>query len=277
MTERLVDIQVVLPDEAAAMRPAELIDLGVAAEALGYHTVWLPDHLLPPDDYGNVFGGVYEPLITLSYLAARTTTIRLATSVLVLPMRNPFVVAKQVATLDRLSEGRMNLGVGVGWNRTEFDAVGADFRTRGARTDEAIALLRHLFGGGRGPFPGKFYGYETGVFEPKPTRHVPITVGGTSDRALQRAAALADEWQGVNLAPEQFARCLVRLGELGERQIRVGTRIECADESQLGETVEQTRAFAEAGADAVAIRFGAVEGFAARMTEFAERWSAKGR
>jgi probable F420-dependent oxidoreductase len=269
----IVDIQVVLPDESAAMRPTELIDLGVAAEGLGYHTAWLPDHLLPPDEYGEVFGGVYEPLITLSYLAARTTTIRLATSVLVLPMRNPFVVAKQVATLDRLSGGRMNLGVGVGWNRAEFDAVGADFRTRGARTDEAIALLRHLFGGG-GPFPGKFYGHEAGVFEPKPTRPVPITVGGTSERALRRAAALADEWQGVGLAPEEFARGLARLRELGDRRIRVGTRIDCRDASRLAETIEKTRAFAEAGADAVAIHFGPLEGFAARMTEFADRWIA---
>ncbi|HEY6740166.1 MAG TPA: LLM class flavin-dependent oxidoreductase, partial [Actinopolymorphaceae bacterium] len=149
-----MDLEVVLPDESAAMPAEQLVELGVTAERLGFRTAWLPDHLLPPGEYGTTYGGVYEPLVTLAYLAARTRTIRLGTSVLVLPMRNPFVVAKQAATIDRLSDGRLTLGVGIGWDRTEFDAVNADFRTRGARTDEAIALLRHLFGGG-GPFAGR--------------------------------------------------------------------------------------------------------------------------
>lgn len=271
MSGSIPDLQVVLPDESPAMTPATLVDLGRLAERLGYHTVWLPDHLLPPADYGDTYGGVYEPLISLSYLAALTTTIRLGTSVLVLPMRSPFVVAKQVATLDRFSGGRVTLGVGVGWDAEEFRSVGADFRGRGARTDEGIRLLRHLFAGGRAPFPGRYFPYHSGVFAPIPHQPIPIGVGGTSERALQRAAGLADEWQGVGLTPDEFGSGVARLRELTDRPIRTGTRISWAGGSSgLSRAVELTLAFAGQGADAVAVHFGAVDGFADRMAGFAE-------
>jgi probable F420-dependent oxidoreductase len=266
-----MDLQVVLPDESAELEPGTLIGLGESAERLGYHTAWLPDHVLPPAPYGATYGGVYEPLVTLSHLAARTSMLRLGTSVLVLPMRNPFVVAKQVATLDRLSGGRMTLGVGAGWDRTEFAAIGADFRTRGARTDEGIALLRHLFRGG-GPFTGRFHGFDTGVFAPDPGREIPIMVGGTSERALHRAAELADEWQGLGLSPEQFGRRVARLRELTDRPMRVGTRIEWrGGRSELARTVDEAHGLAEAGADAVAVWFGAAAGAEDRMAELAAR------
>src|SRR3712207_968780 len=163
---------------------------------MGYRTLYLPDHTLPPAPYGATYGGVYEPLVTPAHIAARTSTIRLGTSVLVLPMRNPFVVAKQVATPERLSAGRVVLGAGVGWDAAAFAAVGADFATRGALTDDCIALLRHLFRGG-GAFHGRFRHVERGVFAPVPAQPVPIMVGGTSEAALRRAAALADEWHCV--------------------------------------------------------------------------------
>jgi probable F420-dependent oxidoreductase len=200
-----VDLEVVLPDESPDIAPGTFVELAETAERLGYRTLYLPDHLLPPASYGDTYGGVYEPLVTLAHIAARTSAIRLGTSVLVLPLRSPFVVAKQVATLDRLSGGRAVLGVGVGWDRTEFAAVGADFATRGARTDEAIALLRHLFRDG-GAFHGRFHHVEQGVFAPVPAQPVPIMVGGTSEAALRRAAALADEWQGFAIDAARFAR-----------------------------------------------------------------------
>jgi probable F420-dependent oxidoreductase len=263
------DLEVVLPDESPAMEPATLVALAEAAERLGYRTAYLPDHLLPPEPYGDTYGGVYEPLVTLAHLAARTSTIRLGTSVLVLPMRNPFVVAKQVATLDRLSGGRAVLGVGTGWDRVEFAAVGADFPGRGARTDEGIALLRHLFAGS-GPFDGRFHQFDAGVFAPLPRRPVPIMVGGTSGRALRRAAELADEWQGVNLTPAEFARCAERLRELTDRPLRLGTRLSWrGGRAEFARTVDDARAIAEAGADAVAVWFGVAEGAADRMAEFA--------
>ena len=264
-----MDLEVVLPDESTAMAPGTLVDLAVAAERLGYRTLYLPDHLLPPAPYGDTYGGVYEPLVTLAHLAAHTSTIRLGTSVLVLPMRSPFVVAKQVATLDRLSGGRAVLGVGVGWNRTEFAAVGADFTTRGARTDEDIALLRHLFRDG-GAFHGRFHHVEQGVFAPVPARPVPIMVGGTSAAALRRAATLADEWQGFAIDAAEFARCAAGLRESAERTPRLGTRLAWSGgRAELKRTVDEAHALAAAGADAVAIWFGPADGAGDRMAEFA--------
>jgi probable F420-dependent oxidoreductase len=265
-----VDLEVVLPDESPDIAPEAFAELARTAERLGYRTLYLPDHLLPPEPYGATYGGVYEPLVTLAHIAARTSTIRLGTSVLVLPLRNPFVVAKQVATLDRLSGGRAVLGVGVGWDRVEFAAVGADFATRGARTDEDIALLRHLFRDG-GAFHGRFHHVERGVFAPTPARPVPIMVGGTSPAALRRAAALADEWQGVGLDARGFARCAARLRELSARTPRLGTRLAWEGGRDARErTVDEARALADAGADAVAVWFGGPDGAAERMAEFAD-------
>jgi probable F420-dependent oxidoreductase len=265
-----VDLEVVLPDESPAMEPERLADLAVAAERLGYRKVWLPDHLLPPREYGDWFGGVYEPLVSLSYIAARTRVIELGTSVLVLPLRSPFVVAKQAATLDRLSGGRFTLGVGIGWERTEFAAVGAAFRERAARTDEGIALLRHLFSGAGGPFEGRFYGYETGVFEPRPARPIPIMVGGTSEPALRRAALLGDEWQAFALDPAGFGERLARLRELTDRPVRATTRIGWDGKVSPAEVVAELGEFADAGAEAVAVWFGGEDGFEERMTALAQ-------
>jgi alkanesulfonate monooxygenase SsuD/methylene tetrahydromethanopterin reductase-like flavin-dependent oxidoreductase (luciferase family) len=163
---------------------------------------------------------VYEPLVTLAYLAAETSRIRLGTSVLVLPMRNPYAVAKQAATLHRLSGDRVILGIGAGWDAAEFAAVGAEFHDRGRRTDEGLAVLRALIAG---EHPG-------GVFEPRLRAPLPIMIGGTSDRALRRAALLGDEWQGVGLDASGFAKAISRLRELSDRPVRVGTRLEGSEQ-----------------------------------------------
>lgn len=265
-----MDIQAVLPGDDPAMDIAELSGLAERAERLGYETVWLPDHLLPPEPFGAVYGGVYDPLVTLAYLAARTRTIRLGTSVLVLPMRSPFAVAKQAATLHRISGERLTLGIGAGWDRTEFAAVGADFGTRGARTSEGIALLRALFGGAAS-FQGTYYAFERGVFEPVPRTPLRIAVGGLSDAALRRAAALGDEWQAVNTTPEEFSRHAARLRDLGDRPVRVTARLAVTETTGIPDAVATARAFAEAGADALGISF-PTAGYAARMTEFAEAY-----
>jgi probable F420-dependent oxidoreductase len=264
-----MDLQVVLPNESAAMTPERPAHLAIAAEKLGFHTVWLPDHLLPPAEYGDVYAGVYEPLVTLTHIAALTKSIRLGTSVLVVPMRDPFVLAKQVATLDRLSGERVTLGVGAGWDEEEFGLVGADFRRRGKATDETLGLLRHLFTTGRGP-SGR------GVFEPRPRGTVPIMVGGVSDAALRRTATLADEWQGVGLTPTQFRAHAERLRGMTDRPVRVGTRIAWhGDKNALPAILEDVQAFADAGADALAVAFGPEAGFEDRMAEFATRTGPK--
>lgn len=259
-----MELQVVLPDESPAMTAGTVIEIGVAAEALGYHTAWLPDHLLPPDPYGDTYGGVYEPIVTLAYLAAATTTIRLGTSVMILPLRDPFLVAKQAATLAHLSGDRLTLGVGVGWEASEFAAVGVDFAERGARTDEAIMLLRHLFDDA-GPFEGRFHRYGSGIFAPVPGQPIPIMIGGVTPRALRRVATFADEWQGLGLTPEQFAEHVATLRSLTDRPLRVGIRIGWDGTAPLDRVVAEVRGFEMAGADAVALTFGSADGSADRM------------
>ncbi|MGA6167968.1 TIGR03619 family F420-dependent LLM class oxidoreductase [Amycolatopsis magusensis] len=259
-----MDLQVVLPNEAPEMAPGRPADLAVKAEELGFHTAWLPDHVLPPEEYGDFYGGVYEPLITLAHLAGRTSRIRIGTSVLVLPLREPFSLAKQVATLDRLSGERLTLGLGVGWDRKEFDNVHSDFTTRGARTDEAIDLMRALFRDERS-FEGKHYGFDGGVFEPRPRGNVRLMVGGISDAALRRAGRVADEWQSIEADPEKFAAQAARLRDHTDRPIRVGTRISW---DGLEATVARARALADAGAEFLAVWFGPEADYETRMTSF---------
>lgn len=267
----VMDLEIVLPDESPSMPPSTLVELARAAEELGYATAWLPDHVLPPGEYGATFGGVYEPLVTIGHLSAVTERIRLGTSVLVAPLRNPFVLAKQVATLHRLSAGRVVLGLGVGWNEPEFAALGADYRRRGAVTDDALDLLRHLFTGGSAPYRGRRFSYDEGVFAPVPETPVPIMVGGNSDAALRRAARSADIWQGLPTSPAEFAERARRLVDLGEgRAVRAGLRIEWDGSTPAEEVAAQLAAYADAGARQVAVHLGEHEGTRGRMEALAE-------
>jgi probable F420-dependent oxidoreductase len=270
----MVELQVVLPDESAAMGPERLVELAVAAEELGYGTAWLPDHLLPPGPFGSTYGGVYEPLVTIGYLAARTTRIRFGTSVLVLPMRSPYVVAKQAATLHRLSGERLVLGVGAGWEATEFAAVGASFEDRGRRTDESLAIVRSLFAGED----------RDGVFEPKPRAPLPIMIGGTTTPALRRAARFGDEWQGLGLDAAGFAAAVARLRALSAepegpsrspnaRPVRVGTRLDWSS-GEPDPVVESAHELAAAGAETIAISFGDEQEALDRMTRFQHLFTA---
>ncbi|WP_116950557.1 TIGR03619 family F420-dependent LLM class oxidoreductase [Jiangella endophytica] len=268
------DLRVVLPDESPAMEPGRLTDLATQAERLGYGAVLLPDHLLPPAPYGAEFGGVYEPLTTLAFLAAATERIQLGMSVLVLPLRDPFLVAKQAATVHRLSGGRLTLAVGAGWVRSEFDAVGADYAGRGGYVEDAVRLMRALFSGATS-YDGPRFGFERGVFEPRPLTPLPIAVGGTTDAALRRAAAVADEWHAFALDAGGFASRLATLrelraaGPLAGQPLRASTRIEWAGgRNELAAAVESVHRLAAAGADSVAVWFGDHDGFGERMEEF---------
>lgn len=252
----MAELQVVLPDESAAMAPERLVELAIAAEELGYGTAWLPDHLLPPGEFGS-YGGVYEPLVTIGYLAARTTRIRFGTSVLVLPMRSPYVVAKQAATLHRLSGERIVLGIGAGWAADEFAAVGAVFEERGRRTDEALAIVRDLFEGrDRG-----------GVFEPALRAPLPIMIGGTTTPALRRAARYGDEWQGLGLDGPAFAAAVTKLRSYGSRTVKVGTRLDWST-GDPEPVAAMAHELVDAGAETVAMSFGNERESLDRMTRF---------
>ncbi len=155
----------------------------------------------------------YEPIVTLTWAAAATRRVGLGTSVLVLPLRHPVHLAKEVATLDLLSEGRVILGAGIGWLREEFIALGADPTTRGRRTDESIELLRKCWGERTVDHDGRHVPTTMVAMRilPQPAWEVPIWIGGTSEAAVERAIRIGDGWHAVRLSPEEMAPFVTRL------------------------------------------------------------------
>jgi probable F420-dependent oxidoreductase len=184
-------------------------------EQIGYDHVDVFDHVVmghpmagrPPGPY-NAQMPILEALVLLSHVAAVTTRVTLGTEVLVLPQRQPALVAKQVSTLDTLSGGRVRLGVGVGWQESEYEALGEDFHTRGARMDEAIALLRSYWTDAEVTSTGKHYPTTLMAMEPKPPqgRQLPIWIGGYSDAAFRRVGRLGDGWLASRVADADDAR-----------------------------------------------------------------------
>jgi probable F420-dependent oxidoreductase len=211
-------LTVEFPSVAYREGPAAVVRLGQALEQIGYDHIDIFDHVVmghpmpgrPPGPY-NAAMPILEPLVTLGYLAATTSRVTLGTEVLVLPQRQPTLVAKQVSTLDTLSGGRMRLGVGVGWQESEYEALGENFRDRGARMDEAIALLRTYWTDAHVSFDGKHYRATEMAMEPKPPQgaRLPIWVGGLSEAAFRRVGRLGDGWLASRVTDaEQGRRCI---------------------------------------------------------------------
>ncbi len=185
-----------------------VIRLAKAIEYIGYDQLDMFDHVVmgypterrPAPRYPAKMP-ILEALMTLSFVAAATSRIGLGTEVLVLPQRHPTLVAKQISTLDTLSGGRVRLGVGVGWQAAEYEALGEAFNERGARMDEAIALLKAFWRDERVDFDGRFYRIEAIAMEPKPPRGdaLPIWVGGASERALRRVGELGNGWLATGM------------------------------------------------------------------------------
>jgi probable F420-dependent oxidoreductase len=189
--------------------------LARAIEQIGYDHIDMFDHVVMGVPIDGRPAGPYNPampileaLMTLSHLAAVTSRVTLGTEVLVLPQRHPTLVAKQVSTLDTLSGGRVRLGVGVGWQESEYEALGEDFHTRGARMDEAIVLLRAYWGDAQVDFEGKHYRVTAMSMEPKPPqgRRLPIWVGGNSEAAFRRVGRLGDGWLASRVTDAESAR-----------------------------------------------------------------------
>jgi probable F420-dependent oxidoreductase len=186
-----------LPHFQQVASPGAIRRVAQRAEQLGYDGIWVSDHIVIPhsaiDRFGTVF---YEPLTVLGFAAACTSKLRLGTTVLILPYRNPLVTAKVLATLDVLSGGRVTAGMAVGWTEDEFKALGVPFRERGALSDEYIAAFKVLWTQDKPTFHGQFVRFENIAFEPKPVQkpHIPIWIGGNSKRAIRRAVALGDCW-----------------------------------------------------------------------------------
>lgn len=204
------------------------VALAELAEQQQWDCLWTSDHLvLPPlktTRYpGSASGALpdawkeayFQPFSVLNFLAGRTRTVRLGTSVLIVPMRNPLEVAAQVAELDQLSGGRMNFGIGVGWFREEIEALGYTFADRGSRTDEALSAMQALWRDAPASFDGEHYRFEALDMGPKPKQrpHPPIYIGGNGRAALARVARYGDVWHPFRATPEQIASGYAALGE----------------------------------------------------------------
>jgi probable F420-dependent oxidoreductase len=192
---------VVFPQTEIGADPADIAEFARAAEAMGYDHLVAYDHVLGvvprgPDWKGYTHEDMFhEPLALFGYLAAITRRLELVTGVIVLPQRQTTLVAKQAAEVDVLSGGRLRLGVGVGWNSAEFEAMGEDFRTRGARIEEQVAVLRALWTQDIVTFEGRWHHIVQAGINPLPVqRPIPIWMGGESDAVLRRVAHIADGW-----------------------------------------------------------------------------------
>jgi probable F420-dependent oxidoreductase len=245
-----------------------------AAEELGFESVWIPEHLvLPMAMTGSPRPGethppvpptipVFDPWAYLAYVAGCTDRVRLGTFVYNLGLRHPFVAARAIQTVDVVSGGRVEIGVGAGWLESEWAAAGLDFSTRGARLDEALGVCRRLWSEPVVEHHGRFYDFPPVAFEPKPVQqpHPPIHVGGVSEVALRRAVAVGDGWIGMLSTPEELATYVTRLRtlteEAGRRPLRVtagGSATSMADLEQWADAGLDRLLLADLGTSSVAV------------------------
>jgi probable F420-dependent oxidoreductase len=245
-------------------RPDALRQVAQKAEALGFESLWIPEHLAVPVDMKTPYPyaadgkfpgaptvAVHDPLLALAFAAACTQRIKLGTGVFVLPLRNAIAVAKAVASLDVLSNGRFLFGVGIGWLEEEFDAVGVSFKDRAARTREAIRMMQVLWSEETPAFSGRFHSFPKLGFGPKPVQkpHPPLIFGGETRVALKRAAELGDGWYGTRFAPETIRPAIAQLRQFAEAAGRDFSTFEitCGIADGLPFTPDTVRRFADAG------------------------------
>jgi probable F420-dependent oxidoreductase len=220
-----------LPVAGAWATPDNQVRVAREAERLGYHSLWVLQRLLypvtPQNDYPpmpgrpwpDCFESVADPVVSLAFVAAATSRIRLGTSVLVMPYYTPVMLAKQLATLDRVSGGRLDVGLGVGWSRDEYDAVGVPYDKRGQRADEFLRCLKAIWTEDPVEFHGEFYRVPRASVRPRPVQvpHPPITVGGYGGAAVRRAVTFGDGFSGGNMPLDRVAPLVRELRTAAER------------------------------------------------------------
>jgi probable F420-dependent oxidoreductase len=245
----------VFPNRGPMATPANLGRVAERAEALGYDTVWFSDHIVIPTEVKSFYPydpsgkmpfnpsePYWEPLTVIGYVAGRTSRLRLGTSVLILPYRNPIVTAKMLATLDVLSNGRVTLGAGVGWMEEEFKAIGLDtYARRGAYSDECIRIFRELWTKDNPSFQGEFHQFSNIRCEPRPVQPggLPIWIGGHTPQAIRRVARLGDGWQPLvqrppaDLPPAEMQEKIAQLRAFAQQAGRDPRRITLAMGSSI--------------------------------------------
>jgi probable F420-dependent oxidoreductase len=236
------------------------------AEELDFESMWSVEHTVIPggyeseypyDESGKMAGGdsvsIADPLIWMTWVAAITTRLRVASGILILPQRNPLILAKELATLDVLSSGRVELGVGIGWLREEFEALGVPFEERGGRTDEYIAAMRALWADGPTTFDGRFTSFRECHSNPKPVQPggVPIVIGGHSEAAARRAGRLGDGFFPGRFRPEELEPLLATMRASAVEAGRDPTAIEVTAGGAFD--LDGVKRFADAGVDRLVI------------------------
>jgi probable F420-dependent oxidoreductase len=246
----------------ACARPETAARVAQAAEAAGFDSVWTGEHVVLPDPQAPPSPApprtpFLDPAVSLAFLAAHTRSLRLATGIVILPQRNPLVLAKEIASLDVLSGGRAVLGVGAGYLEAEFRALGVPFERRGARTDEAIDAMRALWSQERPRFRGAFHAFEGLDAHPRPVQRPgpPIVVGGTSRGALRRAVARGNGWYGFALDLAAAERCLAGLARAAEQVERPASlgRLEITVTPPPRLDADGVRRYAALGVDRLAL------------------------
>jgi probable F420-dependent oxidoreductase len=244
-------------------QPAIIGATATHAERLGFSTVWAPEHLLFLERFSSQYPyargenlpvstdiPLLNPLIALTYAAARTSRIRLATGICLVPEYNPLLLAKLCASLDYVSGGRFALGIGIGWLREEFDALGIPWERRAKRTREYIEAMRALWGEQHN-YNGEFVKFEGALSYPKPVSgpKLPILVGGQAEAALKRAAAYGDGWCGFNLTPAETADAIKRIRELRAANGRTAMPFEFSMSPVASATPDDLKRYRDAGVD----------------------------
>ena len=245
--------------------------VATTAERLGFSTIWAPEHVVLLREYASKYPyssgkfpappdtPIAHPFTTLAYAAACTTTIRLGTGICLVPEHNPLVLAKTVATVDRLSAGRFIFGVGVGWLAEEFQALGISFDRRGQRTREYINVMRKLWAGRATSHQGEFVNFTNVLSYPKPVTEtgVPVWFGGESNPALRRVAEYGDGWIGFNLLPDQASAKIKRIEELLKANGRKRSDVQLAVSPYINPIkTDDLKRYRDAGVDEIALLAG---------------------
>jgi probable F420-dependent oxidoreductase len=271
------DFGVCIPNFRPGANPEGMLATVETAERLGWGTAWTTDHILVDDNPRAAdYRTIYESLSVLAWLGGQTTSVRLGISVLVVPLRNAVVLAKELATIDALTKGRLIVGVGIGWNRTEFENVGVDdrFGHRGAYLEETVAMWRHLWAGG-GDYEGRFDSFTGGHFAPLPAQgaDLPIWVGASAPKALERAGRIAQGYQSSRTSLDEMrvrGRIIGAAAEAAGRpmpvlssRVRVVFEEDDPDTTALSgtadEMVREIRTMRDAGVNQLTLDFGQVE------------------
>ena len=268
---------------------ASALDICRRAEDAGFESLWGGEHVVLPDSFVSRYPytedgkipaepdtPIPDPLIWLAFAAAATSKLRLGTCILIVPQRNPLVLAKELATLDQLSGGRVELGLGVGWLKEEFDALGIPWQRRGARNDEYIAAMRALWSGPHAEFHGEFVDFDPATCSPRPVNgSIPVIVGGDSDAAIQRAVRIADGYFPGEGDSERLAGLLDRLRQAAEKANRDPASIEINTifGAQMAEPEAGVEQLAALGVDRIMVPafFFAGPGGLDRLSEFGEK------